>query len=450
MKVSNIAKNTSYFTLALVIQKVITFSYFILLARNLIPEDLGKYYFAISFTTIFAIFIDLGLANVLTREVAKDQNAAGKLLSNVLAIKIPLAILSLLVLVSIINWLHYPELTKILVYISCISMILDSFTLTFFAVVRGCHNLAYESIAAVVFQIIVLIFGWLVIFHNLGLKWLMLALALASIFNFLYSLTIVSSRLKIKIWQPIDKKLMQTIITIAIPFALFGIFQRLYTYLDTVLLSVFAGDKYVGLYQVAFKFVFALQFLPMAFTASVYPAFADYWARNREQLAITFERAMNYLIIISLPISFGIISISDKIVLIFKPEYMAALPALNIIMIALIFLFVNYPIGSLLNACDRQKRNTINMAITLVISILLNLILIPKLQTLGASITVVVSNFIMLILGLTVIPKIIKYRPRKILAVFGKALVAALIMFAVVLFFKSYVNIFLLVGLGGV
>ena len=59
-KIANIAKNTSYFTVALIMQKVITFGYFILLARYLFPDSLGKYYLAISFTTIFAIFIDFG------------------------------------------------------------------------------------------------------------------------------------------------------------------------------------------------------------------------------------------------------------------------------------------------------------------------------------------------------------------------------------------------------
>ena len=64
-KIQSIAKNTSYFTLALIIQKVISFAYFAVLARNLAPAELGQYYLAISFTTIFAIFVDLGLANIL-------------------------------------------------------------------------------------------------------------------------------------------------------------------------------------------------------------------------------------------------------------------------------------------------------------------------------------------------------------------------------------------------
>jgi len=82
-KITNIAKNTSYFTLALILQKVISFTYFVLIARAIGPEDLGKYYFAISFTSIFGIFIDIGQSSVLTREVAKRPDEAEKLFSSV-------------------------------------------------------------------------------------------------------------------------------------------------------------------------------------------------------------------------------------------------------------------------------------------------------------------------------------------------------------------------------
>ena len=52
LKINNIARNTSYLTLALILQKIISFTYFTLLARYVGPVSLGKYYFAISFTTI--------------------------------------------------------------------------------------------------------------------------------------------------------------------------------------------------------------------------------------------------------------------------------------------------------------------------------------------------------------------------------------------------------------
>lgn len=443
-KIANIAKNTSYLTLALVFQKIISFSYFTLLARFVGPEGLGKYYLAISLTTIFAIFIDLGLGNVLTREVAKEAKPAEKWLGNVLALKIPLTIITLIVLIFVVYILGYDSLTKTLIFISSISMVLDSFTNTFFATSRGKHNLKFESIAAIVFQLIVLIFGYGALLLGASLIWAMLALVFASIFNFCFSFITVYKKLKIKVKLIWDSAFIKEMLLIAWPFAVYAIFQRFYTYFDSVLLSIFSGDEQVGLYQVAFKIIFALQFLPLAFTASLYPALSSYWRHNREQLTITFERALKYLTIISLPIVMGIFVLADKIVLLFKDDYSEAIWPLRISIIALFFIFLNFPIGSLLNACDAQKKNTRNMIIVAIFSIVLNFILIPKYQATGASFVVLTTNALMFVLGLFAARKIVTTWWRGSFSVFLKTLLASLFMSVFVYAFSVKINIFLL------
>ncbi|MHB8903665.1 MAG: flippase [Patescibacteria group bacterium] len=447
-KISNIAKNTSYLTMALVLQKVISFTYFMLLARFLGPESLGKYYLAISLTTIFAIFIDLGFANVLTREVAKNQDQASKWLGNILSLKIFLSLLALVAIFIFVNAFDYDSLTKNLIYISCISMILDSYTSTFFSVARGYHNLKYESISSIIFQLLVLTVGYSALLLGGGLIPAMATLALASIYNFTYSWLILVYKIKVKVklfWQiPAIKE----ILLISWPFAVYGIFQRLYTYLDSVLLSIMAGDLAVGLYQVAFKIIFALQFLPMAFTASLYPALSFYFKNNRAQLAISFERAMNYLIIISCPIIVGAIILADKIVLLFKEGYGEAVLPLQISIISLFFIFLNFPIGSLLNACDKQRKNTLNMGIVMVLSIVLNLILIPIYKVVGASITVLITNALMFILGMIQVRKIIIYHSAKNLKMLFKVLGASILMGLIIFYGKEYLNIFIVTLLG--
>lgn len=445
MKVQSIARNTSYFTLALILQKVISLAYFTILARNLVPEDLGKYYLAISITSIFAIIIDLGMTNVLVREVAKKNYKPEKLLSNVLAMKIPLAFMAIGSVVALAHFMGYPELTKTLIYISSISMLLDSFTLSFYSVIRGFHNLKFESIGSVIFQLIVLCVGATFLYNGRDLKSLMFVMALASGFNFLYSLSLTKLKWKLKLFSGIDTALIKTVIGITLPFAAFAILQRLYMYFDSVLLSSLAGDRAVGIYQISFKIIFALQFLPMAFVASLYPAFASYWKDNREQLAVTFERAMNYLIIISFPISVGVITLADKIIMIFKPEYADAVLPLQIIIAALPFIFLNFPVGSLLNACDRQIKNTHNMAIIVTISILLNLFLIPRFDALGASITVLATNILMLGLGIYFIRGLANYRPHKILLVLAKVLLSSIIMGLLVIYLKTLIHFIIII-----
>ncbi|MCU0680338.1 MAG: flippase [Planctomycetes bacterium] len=447
-KVSNIARNTSYLTVALIIQKVLTFTYFALLARYLGPENLGKYYFAISFTTIFSVIVDLGLGNVLTREAAKDNSNSPSLLGNILSLKIPLLFISILAVAIIINVLPYDGVTRQLVYISLISMVFDSFSGIFFSVVRAYHNLFFESISSICFQVIVMVLGLIGIGLGAEVRLVMLPLAVASICNFFYSFWVVRHKIRVPIKLFWNRPLIRQLIVITAPFAIYAIFQRVYTYLDSVLLSLLAGDRQVGLYQVAFKIIFALQFLPMAFTASLYPAMSFYWLNNREQLKISFERAINYLTIISLPIIFGIFLLADKVVLVFKADYIEAIWPLKISIIALFFIFLNFPIGSLLNACDRQARNTWNMVWATILSVIMNVILIPHYQALGASITALVSSFFIFILGMYWSSKLINYSFKKNLKILLKALGASLAMVLVILPLKNSLNFFLVSAIG--
>lgn len=462
MKINNIAKNTSYYTMALVMQKVVSFAYFAMLARSLSPEDLGKYYFAISFTSIFGIFIDIGLFNFLTREVAKnnDQNPnqenggkkafAQNILSTVMSIKIPTAIFSALLVAILANVFHYSSVIKFLIYLSSISMVLDSFSITFYAVMRGFHNLKFESVGVFLFQVIVFVFGFFSLRAGLGLDWLIIALALASLFGFTYSSLTLYFRFGINIRPRWNKALMWSMLVTSSSFALFGILQRMYTYVDQVLLQWLAGEKYVGLYQVPFKIIFALQFLPMAFTASLYPAFSSYWRNNREQLPVSFTRAINYLLIISMPISGGVIILAYDIVRIFKAEYIEAVVPLQIIIAAVIFMFLNFPIGSLLNACDKQKVNTKIIAVGLIVSVILNLILIPQYQAIGAGITILATNILMFVLGMIQVVKIIDYRYKNNVITFLKILVSIVIMMVAAFVLKQYFNIFVNVAISGV
>ena len=424
----NIAKNTSYLTLAMILQKVISFSYFALLARVLGPADLGKYYFAIAFTTIFAIFIDLGFANVLTREVAKRQKMAGEFVGNIMSLKVLLSLLTLGAIIIISSLTQNDILTRNLIFISSFTIILDSFTNTFYSTIRAHHNLKYESLASVFYQFLILCFGGLALYFNLGLWYLMAALLVASFYNFFYSLWALQKKIGLKIHFVFSKKITKEIIMISWPFAAYAILHRLYLYSDSVMLSYMAGDYQVGLYQVAFKMIFALQFIPMAFMAALYPAMASYWGKkDLMKLKQLLAKAFNYLLIMSLPVIAVILTASDKIVLLFKEEYLAAVPALKVSIIALVFLFLNFPIGSLLNACDLQKKNTGNMLKVAIFSIFINLLLIPKFGALGAAYTALFSNALLFILGARLIKKIVPYSFKDNLWQSFKTLLATLI-----------------------
>ena len=408
-----IAKNTSYFTLALIAQKVLSFFYFSYIAVKIGATGLGQYSFAMFFTTIFAVLIDLGLSNVIVREVSKisadDKESTQKYFSSVLFIKIPLAILVYLLAATIINFLDNPPLIKQLVYFSGIIMVVDSFSLTFFAFLRARQNLFFESIATVFTQVIIFICGALVVNYLSGdLRFLILAILMASIFSLIVASVAIKKRLGLMFKVALDRIILKKLWLIVIPFALAGIFTRVYGYLDTVLLNQLVGPTALGFYSLPYKLTFSLQFIPLAFIASLYPAFADYFVRAKDLLQKTFNKSLLYLAIISVPLAGGAIVLGKPLILMFYSEkFAASVTPLVILMISLPFLFLNFPLGSLLNACDRQRRNTWHLAIVMVVNIVLNFILIPKYSYNGAAIASAVSTFLMFILQMYVAGQII-------------------------------------------
>ena len=446
---TNITKNTSYIGFAMIVQKILSLTYFTILARELGPENLGKYYFAISFTTIFSIIADLGLANVLTREVAKNKADAQKLLGTVMAIKLPLALLLIFIVWLVSGLLNYETLVRNLIFVSLGCIIFDSFSASFFAVSRGFHNLKYEAIAAGFFHAIVMTIGLPLLLSGASLVFQMGALFIASLSQMIFSIFVIRKKLGLTITPIYDNKLIKGILLVVLPFGLYVVFQRIYLYFDSVLLEHFAGSIYVGYYQISFRIVFALQFIPAAIAASVYPAMSTYWVSNREQLKTTFEKAVIYLTLIALPISAGVFALADKIILLFKSGYEAAILPMQIIIMSVLFIFINFPLGSLLNACDRQKTNTKNMAIVTVLSIALNFILIPRFQAVGASITVLFANFLMTALGFYWAKKIIPFNSKKLIISFFKILLAASIMGVSAWYLKNSIGVWLTIPLGG-
>jgi len=185
----------------------------------------------------------------------------------------------------------------------------------------------------------------------------------------------------------------------------------------------------------------------MAFIASLYPALSLYWQENREQLSITFNRAMHYSAIISLPLTIGGWVVAEPLVAIFSSSYTGAVWPLRLCLIALPFMFLGYPIGSLLNACDEQRANTRNMFIVLITSVVMNLLLIPPLGAVGASITVVITNGLLVLLGLISAKKIAPHLWRW-LKQFGQTILASLIMGVIVWLLRPYCNVFVVIIIG--
>lgn len=404
---ATLARNTSYFTLALVAQKVISFLYFTFLARLLGPATMGKYVLALSFTTIFSVLLDLGLGSVLTREVARDNSKAGSLVELVFGFKVLAGALVAIITILIAKAAGYPPLTLELIAMASVMMVIDSFILSAYSTIRGFQVLIWESIGTVLMQVVVATLGFAVSRFTHDVRVFMAALLCAVIVNAVYALWQLAVRFKVSLRPVFHWTGWHSLARLTWPFAVAATLTRVYGYIDQVMLSLLSGDVAVGVYSVAYKITFAFQFIPVAFSASLYPGLSAYFVQDKTKLASAFSRALVYLMAIGVPVSWGIAVLAPQIVRSLYPGYHGATLPLQILILSLPFLFATWPVGALLPACNRQTRYTANIAVVTVFNILLNILLIPEFSTVGAATSSFVSTLLLLILGWVVVRQLV-------------------------------------------
>ncbi len=439
-----IAQNTGYYTMALIIQKIISFIYFSYLATQIGPSGTAKYFFSISFVTIFSVFLDLGLSSLLNREIAKNTESDQKIFSNILGIKLINSIFIVLAIFITAQLLNYNFYLKKMIYLSTAIMLIDSFTMSFFAVLRGKHNLKFESISSVIFQLIVIISGYLTLQKTKEPFLLLLVLLLASSFNLIYSGIVLIFKYRIKVKSKFDKYFIKQILITTWPFALAAIFMKISGSIDSIFLSKLSSGKTLGYYALAYKLTFTFQFIPLAFVASLYPAFTHFWNYEREKLKNIFNKSLIYLSIISIPISIGVIVLAPYLIIkIYGSEFSNSILTLQILICNLPFLFLTFPMGALLNASNLQKKHTRNIFITMLFSITANLILIPIYAQNGSASASLLATLTYLTLNTITCRTVVKINFYKITAQIVKIIISSIIMALIVKILILEVNLFL-------
>ena len=122
--VRKIAKNTGGVIAGNVAFGFISLFVIVYLARYLGTEGFGKYSFVFVYLAFFNIITDLGLQQILVREMAREPSTTPKLIGNAYVIRLLLTVFAVGLTIIIITLLPYPADTTLYVYIA-------SFTLLF-------------------------------------------------------------------------------------------------------------------------------------------------------------------------------------------------------------------------------------------------------------------------------------------------------------------------------
>lgn len=402
----NVARNTVIMLVGSIGQKLISLAYFAFLARWFLSKgELGDYTAALAFSTLFVVFIDLGMNNLLIRDGAQNQKQLSTLATQILAIKILTGLIAYIALIitGLLNGFDRHFIT--LISITGLAMILDATHLTFYGFLRATGKLEYEASSMAGSQLLTMAIGLIGLFLGAKVLFLLFTFVLTSLANVIFSYSRAKKHGLVLTFKGADFVAAKKLLQLSWPFALALIFGRFYSYSDVVLLKILRGSEEVAVYSTPSKISFAFQFIPLAFMAALYPRLSSLAKENTVEFKKLLSLSIKYLLLVAVPISAGIFILAEPImVLAFSKNFLSSVPSLRILIFSLIFSFISFPLGAALNASGHERRQTWLTGFTLLANIIANLIFIPIYGASGAAYAALIGNLCLGTFGFFLLP----------------------------------------------
>lgn len=371
-----------------------TFPY---ISRILGSTEFGKYNFSNSIVSYFALLAAFGMANFAVREGARireDRQKFSAFASELFTFNIITTVVSIVLL--IIATLSSSKLSSytVLIFIQSVSILLTTIGLDWVNTVY--EDYLYITIRYIVLQIIALILIFLLVKSSSDTVIYCLILLLGSYGGNLVNLVYIRRYVDIKLnWKIQYKKILLPLTILFIN----SLAVTVYVNSDITILGLFASDHNVGIYSFSTKVYNILKHLINAAIVVTIPRLTAIYGRNKEDYKNQLSEIFNILIIFLIPISVGMVMMSDSIILLIGgEEYLTGESSLRLLSISLIFaLLSSVYVNGMLIISRQEKLTLLGTILSAVINVVGNFLLIPKIGMVAAAITTVLAegiNFI--------------------------------------------------------
>jgi O-antigen/teichoic acid export membrane protein len=464
-ELGSIAKGAGITLLGAVFGRGVFFFYTILLARLLPGDELGFYFLGYAITSFLTILGTLGLdvGNVRFVAIYNTRNEVSSIkklflrtvsIVTISAIVIALitALLSDVVATSVFQ---KPGLALALKLFSFV-IVTDSLLKICVSVLQGLKLIRYsvfcDSLVLYVSRLVLtLLFlpglGW-------GLTGVIIAHGLSSIICFGLAVYFLRSRQLLNAKAKTDQFFIRPIISYSLPMMLSTFIFNVSRQVDILILGIMVTAQEVGFYSAAVRLIVLGEIIFQVFQPIFHPSIAEIMERKEiRKLADLLKTLTRWSVMISLPIFLSLIVFPEFYLQLFGREFVAASSCLSILSIAYLFSPLSNLPNSVIFMSGHSNVTVKNNALSLIIGLILNYLLISRLGIVGAAIASGVTLLIMASIRLLEAHYLIGVHP------FSKTLwkpcVAGLISLAFALLFKHslhlhsymHVTILFLIGL---
>jgi len=427
--------NTLIASLARIIDTVLALVLVAILTRHLGKEGYGHYTTIVAYVHIFVSLANLGLYNILLRDLGKPGIDEEKTVNNIFALRmigllliLPLSILAVFVF-------PYPPLVKLGVIIATISTVFLSLYQVLIPIFQKRFKIIYVSLSELLGRIVYVgLAALLVLRFDKGLISIVWIMALASFIDFLLIFFFANRFTKIR--PNINWKKCKSILKEALPVGASIIFTLIYFRIDTLMLSIMKTPQDVGIYGLSYRILENLIFFPAMFVGFVVPVLSRYVFRKPKVFKKTFQRSLNAILLVAIPVMAGLAVAAPMIVTFLAgTTFIESARVLQILTVAIGLIFLGSLYGQTVIVVKKQFWSMWIYLGGAVFNILANLYFIPRYSYVGAAITTALTELLITIGLVIIVVKTLKYFASYKIAL--KAIVATLPMAAFLYRFRD-------------
>ena len=432
MKVlKNYAYNLSY-QLLVIILPIITTPY---VTRIFSSDDLGTYGYFSSIVTYFILLATLGVANYGTKVISGHRKDIDKNFWGIYSLQLGATILSIFLycmLYIFLQFMHNP--VALILGLSLLSKGLDISWL--FQGLEDFRKITVRNITVKLVGVIA-IFLFIKSANDLHL--------------YVFLLTIFELLGQLSMWLPARefigkphfdweyaKQHLRPIILLFLP----QIAISLYVTLDRTMLGALASTKDVGIYDQALKLVNILLTLVTSLGSVMLPRVSNLLSSG-DHKAVNKMHEMSFLIynLVISPIMAGMLIINDDFVNFFLgKDFQEARYAIAIMIFRMFFIGWTNIMGiQILIPLNKNKEFMLSTTIPAIVSVGLNLLLLPKLGYIGAAIVSVLTEVLVWLIQLFYTHSYLREVP--ILDSLIKIIISSGVMYGILLFIKQFLNV---------
>jgi O-antigen/teichoic acid export membrane protein len=387
-------RNTILILIVRVISRIIALVAVIIIGNFLEPTRFGEMQTAITYVGLVGTVTDLGLSALYVREGARHTNELSRYWNNVASLKL----IGIVIALPLIFAAFSIAGVRSLLWPCFAILVLSGYQLLLRNTLYAMQRLTFEIIEIIPETLVLLALVLVGVSIHADTGFFLWAYAISYAFACVYFGIVLIAMGAVRPGLQFEPKLLMSWVRMAIPLGITFVITTVYFKADVPILQRFRPYSEVGYYTFAYKPFESLLFIPFALRSVVFPVLSVYHRRSPERVLPLAEKFFKALVILGWPITVGVFLLAPQFNSLLN-LYPGSEPALQILSLAIVFMFADNTFAATLNAIDKQNLFAFVAMVGLVINVGVNLIVIPRYGYLGASWAVVVTEAALVVVG---------------------------------------------------